>query len=219
MPAVKLPVITTALFLAALPLCSGQRPADVPSPSNRGFHWDPDQSQELDVKDTITRVKGLGEADRNALIEIIEAQLQRNMGDEGGGSMQQWRAPAAQTQIKLVDLNGDGVPEVIAQGVGDDACCSPTGNCPIWVFMKTKPGYKVLLRANSIQTFTIQRTKTNRFRDLVLAMHGSAFDQGLYLYRYSNGKYRNTACYNASWRRRVGDDYQDLKHPDVTPCD
>ena len=219
MLAVKLPVITTALFLAALPLCSGQRPADVPSPSRREFHWDPDRSQELDVKDKITRVKGLGESDRNALIGMIAAQLQRDMGDEGGSSMQQWRAAAAQTRIKLVDLNGDGVPEVIAQGVGDDAGCSATGNCPIWVFIKAGIAYKVVLDASSVQTFTIQPTRTNGFSDLVLGTHGSAFVEELHWYRYNNGRYRDTACYIANWRRRVGDDYQDLKHPDVTPCD
>ncbi|HEV2134998.1 MAG TPA: hypothetical protein VGR47_12240 [Terracidiphilus sp.] len=173
----------------------------------------------MDVKDTITRVKGLSIEDRNALVEIISTQLERDMGDDVAASKQQWRMTAAKTQIKLTDLNSDGVPEIVAQAVGEDAGCSPTGNCPIWVFIKTDPGYRVLLRADSIQTFTIQPTKTNGFRDLVLAMHGSAFDQGLYLYEYSNGKYRNTACYNASWRRRVGDEYQDLKRPDITPCD
>jgi hypothetical protein len=49
-------------------------------------------------------------------------------------------------------------------------------------------------------------------------MHGSATEQGLFVYRFANGRYRRSACYDANWQRLVGDEWQDLKEPMITPC-
>ena len=124
---------------------------------------------------------------------------------------------AAATRVKLVDLNGDGTPEIIAQGIGD--VCSPTGNCPFWVFQKVASGYKVVLEKGAVQSFTVQPTRSNGYFDLVLGMHGSATEQGLYLYQFGQGRYRSIACYYANWsylddNGRV----RELKEPRITPC-
>ena len=91
---------------------------------------------------------------------------------------------ALNTRVKMIDLNGDGVPEVVAQGMVN---CSPTGNCPFWVFQKTVRGYKLLVESYG-QTFTVQKTSTNGFRDIVVSMHSSAKESGLTNYRYKDGK-------------------------------
>jgi hypothetical protein len=126
---------------------------------------------------------------------------------------------AAETRVKFVDLNGDGVPEVIAQPVGNNYVCSPTGNCAFWVFQKTAGGYKLIAEKGAVQTFTIQRTRTNGFLDLVLNMHGSATSRGLYVYRFRDGKYRRTDCYGANWTYLGKDgEVHDLEEPRITPC-
>ena len=96
--------------------------------------------------------------------------------------------------------------------------CSPTGNCPFWLFRKTKHSYKLLLYAEGIQSFTIERTRTNGFRDIVLAMHGSATESQLTLYKYANGAYHDVACYDANWTVLEGDTIRELKEPRITPC-
>jgi len=97
--------------------------------------------------------------------------------------------------------------------------CSPTGNCPFWVFRKMKAAYRLLLEKEAIQTFTIQRTQTNGYLDLVLGMHGSATEQGLFVNQFRDGRYRRTACYDASWTYLGNDgENHDLKVPRITPC-
>ena len=124
---------------------------------------------------------------------------------------------AAATRVKLVDLDGDGRPEVIAQGIGD--VCSRTGNCPFWVFQRVASGYKVILEKGAVQTFTVQPTRSNDYSDLLLSMHGSATEQELYSYQFGHGRYRSIACYDANWsyldeNGRI----HELKRPRITPC-
>jgi hypothetical protein len=75
-----------------------------------------------------------------------------------------------------------------------------------------------LLYAEGIQSFTIERTRTNGFRDIVLAMHGSATESQLTLYKYANGAYHDVACYDANWTVLEGDTIRELKEPRITPC-
>ena len=88
------------------------------------------------------------------------------------------KSDAADTRVRVVDLNGDGVPEVISQASGD--ICSPTGNCPFWVFQKAGTQYRLILEKGAVQDFTIQPTQTSGYFDLVLGMHGSATEQGCF---------------------------------------
>jgi hypothetical protein len=121
---------------------------------------------------------------------------------------------ALNTPVRFVDLNSDGTPEVLAQGYSDKSGCSPTGNCPLWVFQKTTQGYNLLLDAVS-QSFTIERNRTNGYDDIVVAMHGSAFSSGLTVYQYRNGAYSGVACYAADWLSPAG---EELKEPLITAC-
>jgi hypothetical protein len=60
---------------------------------------------------------------------------------------------------KMIDLNGDGLPEVVAQGM---IGCGATGNCPFGVLRKAKQGYELILKGEA-QTFTIQKSNSNGF--------------------------------------------------------
>ena len=121
---------------------------------------------------------------------------------------------ALNTPISFVDLNSDGTPEVIAQGFSIQSGCSPTGNCPLWIFQKKTKGYIVLLDAIS-QSFTVERNRTNGYRDIVISMHGSAFSSGLNVYKYQEGVYNGVACYEADWQSPTE---KELKEPLITPC-
>ena len=125
---------------------------------------------------------------------------------------------AASTLVQLIDLNGDGVPEIVAQAVGDQLC-SPTGNCAFWVFQKTTSGYRLILEKGAAQGFTIQPNRTNGYSDVVLTMHGSATEQGLYLYQFKQDRYRRAACYDANWTYLdKNNEVQELKEPRITAC-
>ena len=121
------------------------------------------------------------------------------------------------TRITFADLNDDGTPEVIAQGFGE-LVCGATGNCTFWAFRKVKGGYSILVHTSGVQTFTIQRTRTHGFHDLVLASHYSASESGLRWMRIQNGVYREAGCYGAVWWAWQGGELKPLKEPRVTPC-
>ncbi len=180
--------------------------SQTPSRNASTFHWNGQASQTANK--TAAQEKHLSAQQRAALLKALTNLL----GDDPRA--RQW---AAETRLKLVDLNDDGVPEVIAQPVGD--ICSPTGNCPFWVFQNTASGYKVILEKGAVQAFTIQPTRTNGFSDLVLEMHGSATERELYLYEFTQNRFRRIACYDANWTYLdQNSKLQDLKAPRITPC-
>jgi hypothetical protein len=184
---------------------SGQRPI-----AARSFAWTWQNAQELTVAgQSLSTSKDISPSDRTRLLEALVEQFK-------GESKPRERA--ARTRVKPLDLNGDGVPEVVCQA-SDDQMCSPTGNCTFWIFRRDSTGYRLLLKKAAIQTFTIQRTQTEGYFDVVLGMHGFATEQELFLYRFRDGRYRRTACYQAKWTYLGKDgEYHDLKEPRITPC-
>ena len=178
------------------------------------FQWNDSDSRELGPEDALGKTRAVSAGEREALVALIEKKLTDN--SDSRVSKEQVRQMSSETRILVTKLGGKS--NVIAQAVGEDSGCSPTGNCPIWVFEKTPSGYRVILDAQAIQTFTIQHSRTNGYLDLVLGQHGSAFERELHVYRFQNGSYWEAACYDANWQRAVGDDVQELKKPDITPC-
>jgi hypothetical protein len=193
-------ILPTLLAVA----CAARQP---PAKRPPGLQWNWKESQE--AKNTVATSVGIGPADRTMLLKALAARFK---GDPDP------KKRAEETRVKLIDLNDDDVAEVIAQPV-DDVNCSPAGNCPFWVFQRTTDGYRLLLKKAVIQTFTVQPTRTSGYRDLVLGMHGSATEQTLFEYRFRDGLYRQTGCYDANWEY-LGKDgvYHDLKEPRKTPC-
>lgn len=118
------------------------------------------------------------------------------------------------TRIALIDLNGDGVPEVVAQAM---VGCGGTGNCPFWIFRKSTRCYDVVLEGCA-QTFTVQPSTSNGFRDIVLSTHGSYSSGDLADYHYRDGAYKDEGCYAYDWTAREGGNVRRLKKPRIVPC-
>lgn len=190
--------------IACVPAAVAQRQ------SLHNFQWNWQNSQELPATESLAKAN-IPQSDKNEIAAAIAARLR--LDDDTSSDRQLYNA-ALDTRVKFIDLNHDGVPEVVAQPLAD---CSPTGNCSIWVFQKQNHGYRMLLNGFG-QTFTIQKSRTNGYDDVVLAAHSSAFDSGLTVFQYRHGAYADTACYNATWRILQGDSYVDLKEPHITPC-
>ena len=176
------------------------------------FRWNWRDQQELTSAQSLRSAR-LAANDRAALASAISRQLRRQ--DFGNSSKEQLRNATLDTRITMIDLNNDRIPEVIAQAV---AGCSATGNCSFWIFQKDSSGYQMLLEADAIQTFTIQPTSNNGFRDIVLKMHGSATDSTLTEYQYKGGVYHEVGCYDASWTVLEDNNVRELNEPIITPC-
>jgi hypothetical protein len=180
----------------------------------QSFHWDSKKSHELVRKNAIRFSKELSPEDRSLLLHAIAARLHPGMADLDIQSEKQLLNAAADTRIELVDLDGDGKPEVIAQSWGDETC-GATGNCSFWIFKKTDRSYKTILNGGA-QVFAVEETSTNGFRDVTLGLHDSATESELFPYRFSGDRYRKRGCFDANWAKEVGGPI--LKKPIITPC-
>jgi len=188
------------------------------------FRWSERLAHELDYKHTIGNAKELSTEERRKLLAFVltrfkhpvnrhDAEMFENISDE------QMRRLAADTRIELLDLNGDGTNEIIAQGNGLGPC-GGTGNCIVMVLQNTPVGWKCLLdsRAGQLgggfEKIRVLETETNGFRDIVLASHVSATDRTLGLFRYSDGRYRRSECYYATTQPAGHPD--GLQHPEIS---
>jgi hypothetical protein len=180
------------------------------------FQWDWRHSEALTSKQTLSRAK-IDNAGRDAIARAIAVQLQPSMGGLGGLTGPELEQTALDTPVKFVDLNGDGTAEVIAQGSTEEGC-SPTGNCPFWIFQKAGQEYKLLLSQNSVEAFNIEKNRSDGFSDIVAKTHGSATDSTVRLWKYHQGTYREAACYDANWSVPGGATGRELKEPRLTPC-
>jgi hypothetical protein len=61
--------------------------------------------------------------------------------------------------------------------------CSPTGNCPYWIFRQTLAGYEMEIDLDVAQEVTIETGKT-KFPGVLARQHGSATDSELRLYQF-----------------------------------
>jgi len=179
--------------------------------TNPHFHWDWKDSQELKADQSLRNAK-LTDKQRDAIAEqfrTIVADLDVEFESES-----ELRKVTLDTRVKMIDLNGDGVPEVVAQGM---IGCGATGNCPFWVLRKAEQGYELILKAEA-QTFTIQEPSSNGFRDIVLSTHGSYSSGGLSHYQFHEGAYQAVGCYGYDWTVLEGEKVRELKEPRITPC-
>ena len=101
-------------------------------------------------------------------------------------------------ETERVDLNRDGKSEIVVQGL-NKYLCSPTGNCSYWVYRKTENGYEKLLQASDVQQYYFQKSFSNEHRDIMTAMHGSAWDSDLSVYKFDGTQYRLKECMSRSY--------------------
>ena len=177
-----------------------------------GFHWNWKEWQELTANQSLRNAK-LTQIQRKAIADAIAGEIRPMMADLEIKSDAELQKAALDTRIKLIDLNGDGVAEVLAQGM---VACGATGNCPFWVLRKSKADYEVILEGEA-QTFTVQAS-TNGYRDIVLSTHGSSTSGGLTHFQYQGEAYGDVGCYYYEWTVLEDENVRELKEPRVTPC-
>jgi hypothetical protein len=194
-------------------LCPGLRTFESCLKAPQVFRWNWREWQELEARNSLHNSK-LSIHDKQALASAIAAQLRPIMSDLEIESEDQLQKAALETRIELIDLNGDGIPEVVAQGMVN---CSPTGNCPFWVFRRMRRDYELLVEGYG-QTFTVQKTSINGFRDIVVSMHGSATESQLTDYRFADVRYHDVGCYISLLTVLEGGHVRELKEPLITPC-
>jgi hypothetical protein len=184
-----------------------------PAPTPAKFHWNWQNSKELSWRDSLQTAK-IAPSQKKALAAAIAEQLRTYVDGFVIKSESELWKKALDTRVRLVDLDGDGIPEVIAQ---DLVGCRANGNCTFWIFRKTSQGYQVLLD-DEAQTFTVQHSISNGFHDIVLGTHYDSLMGQLHLFVFQDGSYVPAACYGYKWGDEKGDDVVRFKVPRLTDC-
>lgn len=184
--------------------------ASRPSP---GSQWNWRHVQELYASESLRNAK-LSPSEKRAIAEAVSAQLRPGMSGLEIESEDRLQAAAMDTRVRVMDLNLDGVGEIVAQAM---VSCSATGNCPFGIFRKTGARYHSLLEAEA-QTFTVQKSGTNGFKDILLGLHGSATESTLTEYKFREGTYEETGCYEARYIPAGSDKARGIPEPIVSPC-
>jgi hypothetical protein len=160
-------------------------------------------AQTPDSSTKTLRDSELPEADRLAIQHVIQGKSAKNRPSEDA---------ALNTRIQQIDLNDDGTPEILAQSA-DSENCGVSGNCSIWILLKSAKGYKVLLKSIA-QNFRIREVKTGGFQDVELGRHDSAYRTEWRGYKYDGSHYIRVKC----WANVTGDGEHDFRKPKVEPC-
>jgi hypothetical protein len=114
----------------------------------------------------------------------------------------------------LIDLSRDGRTELVVHGINE--ICG-ANNCYTWIFQKAGNSYRMLLDAGFIQQIEPQKTYTNGYHDVIGAMHGSAWDSELTLYKFDGKKYRRAGCFFRTYRYKDKRGlFRDSKRPIVS---
>jgi hypothetical protein len=216
-PAIFAPIaLLSALLSMGQTVRTPAAGAEATQPDRR--RWDWQRQQELSWRVSISRQKNLQPSEGERLVAVITDQLRDVASDWGVTSEEQLAQVAAETRVKYIDLNGDGKPEVVAQAGGEGSGCSPTGNCPFWILHRRGTSYEIILEGEA-QTFTIQRTRTRGYSDIVLSRHGSAFESEARTYIFDGEFYCESACDEVQWSSfdSKGKEHR-LTNPRSTPC-
>jgi hypothetical protein len=169
--------------------------------------WVPQKFEELSVKDTAAE-HHLAKPLQQKLCELVR-------GNDRIKDCDAYTSEIGTLRLKFIDLNSDGVPEIIVQA-GDDDHYSPTGNCVFWVLKASENSYTVLLRRGSVQSFSVETRKTNEYIDLVTSTHGSATYSDLKLFRYDGRSYRLADCASSDYSYQDKDgEYHTLQKPKI----
>lgn len=217
-------IISCLAFCHVPPL--SQKPSSADSQATH-FRWSERLAYELDYKHTIATAKELSPKEREELLAFVVGRFKHSGSDNDesmfeGISDGDMRRLAADTRIEFVDLNGDGVNEIIAQGNGLGPC-GGTGNCIVLVLERTREGWSTLLDtfregklSGGFEKIRVMDTSRNGFRDIVLAGHISASERNLVVYRHSDGRYRAAECYDLDWWCWECNPPHTLKNPQIT---
>jgi hypothetical protein len=121
----------------------------------------------------------------------------------------------ADPRAEPVDLNGDGVPELVIRGQG--RICE-ANNCVVWIYRRTSTGYERLWGDDIVQRIEPLRTMSHGYRDVRTWHHGSWVDSDVVLYRFDGRHYRAVQCANYNYGHKGADgEIHTSKRPRITP--
>jgi hypothetical protein len=151
-------------------------------------------------------------AEKSAIVALVFAgsNVQECTGFERNEKEEIEAIRIARTSLKPEERN------LLVQA-SDDCNCGATGNCAFWILRERPGGFDTLLRTSMVQSFAVEPSSSNGYKDVITYAHGSASDGEMALYQFNGRRYRKTRC--ASEAYKLHDDGTFAEKPTITSID
>jgi len=130
----------------------------------------------------------------------IPADVLKQLLDENGEQIARCEqfasrhfAPEKYFVASAVDINGDGLPDLVVQA--GEFCLQGAHNTPFWIFTRLPPdagGYELVLKTQT-DWLDIQKTSTNGYRDIADVGH-TAVTLFTTILKFDGQKYQPRTC-------------------------
>jgi len=114
--------------------------------------------------------------------------------------------------LKFVDLNADGVDELIFSGI----VCG-TANCQTWIYRKIGAKYEQIPFDASAVDLKVLASRSSGYSDISIEGRGSAVESEVHIHKFDGRKYDVKECFSKNWalfNTRTGK-WTELKTPRV----
>jgi len=138
---------------------------------------------------------------------FAERSVEACTGFERGVSEEIDSIRIARTSLKPREYN------LLVQA-SDNCNCGGTGNCAFWIVRQGPDGFETLLKTDMVQSFAVEPSSSNGYKDIMTYAHGSASYGELALYQFDGKQYRKTRCADEEYKLR--DDGTFAEKPTIT---
>ena len=199
-------VMYKTFFIVIYALCLG-------SESVGQVRWSVLELQEFDQSNVIGKgATQLTATEINALRQLTQHEISECLAYPRLDDPKTTEEGFKSLRVRRINTAPQESPALVVQGFGS-CMCGATGNCPFWLLsLRKRP--TLLLKTDGIQTFAIQKSRTNARFDLVLGRHDSATEEDLQQYRFDGTRYRLSGCATIEWADRFGNR---VNPPRITP--
>jgi hypothetical protein len=155
----------------------------------------------------------LPKTDKDAIVSLVfEGQVDKECVSRGRSEQQEIDS----VRVARAKLGPKGEEDLLVQA-SDNCHCGGTGNCAFWVVRKTAGGLEPLLETDMVQVFSLEKSRTHGYTDILTSSHGSAFLSDLTLYRFDGKQYQAALCATIEYKIREDDSVSD--EPTITSKD
>jgi len=152
----------------------------------------------------------LPKTDKEAIVSLVfEGQVAKECVSRGRSEKEEIQS----IRVARANLGSKDEEDLLIQA-SDNCHCGGTGNCAFWVVRKTTGGLEPLLDTDVVQVFSLEKTKTHGYTDILTSSHGSAFLSELTLYQFDGKQYQAALCAKVEYKIREDDSVSD--EPTIT---
>jgi hypothetical protein len=178
--------------------------------------WPIPKLRELDQSNAIAKGAVRLSVEESRLIRhLTRRTISECVADPGPGDPTTAEGIFRRLRVARVHLTFGADFALVVQGTGT-CMCGAVGNCPFWLVSEgSNP--KILLKAEGIQTFSVQEDRASARFDLILGSHDSAMETYIQRFRSEGSEYRRAGCATIDWDDETGNQ---LTPPRITssPC-